>query len=88
LRVFAHAGASYEVRLVTVDGSQYATLHRAGTSRQRALHPFPEEVPPGLSADALQAGYIAVAEWLVKAGRFPGTETTASECDVQVPHAA
>jgi hypothetical protein len=71
-RFLTYAGASYEVRLKTVDGSQVATLHLAGTSCERALHPFPDEVPVGLSASAIEAGYVAVAKWLVKTGRFPG----------------
>jgi hypothetical protein len=73
VHLFSHAGAHYEVRLRHIDGSQFAALHLAGTSFSRLLHPFPDEIPVGLSEHSRKAGYIAVAEWLVNTGRWPDT---------------
>ena len=75
LRIFAHGGRLYEVRLQNRDGSQFATLNLAGSQCECALHPLPDKVPTGFSADAVQAAYITVAEWLVKTGRWPDAKT-------------
>jgi hypothetical protein len=79
LCLFEHGGAFYEVRLQVIEGSRFATLHLAGTSCERPLHPFPDEVPAGLSRQAVEAGYVAVAQWLVKTGRWPDPETKTQE---------
>ena len=77
LHHFWHAGTLYEVRLQDLDGSQFASICLAGTYSVRPLHPFPDELPAGLSAHAVIAGYIAAGEWLVKTGRWPDAETKA-----------
>jgi hypothetical protein len=88
LHVFSHAGAHYEVHLRNIEGAEFAALRPAGTSSFRMLHPFPDEVPVGLSDHSRKAGYIAVAEWLVKTGRWPEGETKATFEQVSIAPAA
>jgi hypothetical protein len=73
LRAFQHAGAVYEVRLQTLEGCQFAMLHRRGTEGGCTLHPLPDEIPKGLSRGTIETGYIAVAQWVVRSGRWPAS---------------
>jgi hypothetical protein len=52
-------------------------LFIVGSHIARPLHPFPDEIPRKISADAIRSGYAKVAEWLVKNGRWPARETIA-----------
>jgi hypothetical protein len=81
LHSFAHAGVSYEVRSHIVDGVCFAMLFIVDTQTARPLHPYADEIPAGLSADAIRCGYAGVAEWLVKCGRWPGPEDIAQHSD-------
>jgi hypothetical protein len=81
LHSFAHAGVSYEVQFHTVDGACFAMLYIAGSQTARPLHPYPDEIPAGLSADAIRSGYATVAEWLVKCDRWPVREAIAQHSD-------
>jgi hypothetical protein len=74
LHSFAHEGVSYEVRSHIVDGACFAMLLIVGSLTARPLHPYPDEIPAGLSANAIRSGYAAAAEWLVKNGRWPPRE--------------
>ena len=75
LHVFTHGGVSYEVRVRHVDGEAFAALHMGTTDHQRPLLPFPADIPARTSTSSIRAGYIGVAEWLVKTGRWPDAET-------------
>ena len=81
LHSFAHRGVSYEVRSHTVDGACFAMLFIVGNPTGRPLHPYPDEIPSGLSPDAIRSGYAEVAEWLVKNGRWPAREPIAQQSD-------
>jgi hypothetical protein len=76
LRAFQHADAVYEVRLQTIEGSQLVSLHLSGTEHHCTLHPLPGELPKGLSPATIESGYIAVAQWLVRTGRWPVPQQT------------
>jgi hypothetical protein len=81
LRAFQHADSFYEVRLQTIEGSQFAMLHRSGSEVNCTLHPLPDEIPKGLSPATIESGYIAVAQWLVRTGRWPASAGLASRRD-------
>lgn len=72
---FNHSGVDYEVRVRQIDGQPFAALFIASTDHGRPLLPFPDDLPAKTSARSLRTGYIAVAEWLVKTGRWPDAET-------------
>ena len=74
---FRHRGITYEVCLEELDGQPFAAVY-APNGTKRPLMPFPEEIPSGLSLQAIRKGYIAVAEWLVKNERWPDAETRAA----------
>jgi hypothetical protein len=64
--VFFHAGATYVVAFKRVDDQWRAVLYRRDDSSIKELTPFKAEELTGFSEDAIRAGYIGVAEWLVK----------------------
>ena len=74
---FRHRGSTYEVCLEELDGQRFAGVYGPNGTK-RPLMPFPEEIPSGLSPQAIRKGYIAVAEWLVKNDRWPDAETRAA----------
>ncbi len=71
---FLHAGIAYDVEFHRMDGQWFAVLYAQGYEHGRALHPFPSEMIGGGSEDAIRAGFIGVAIWLVKTGRFSPAE--------------
>ena len=75
VHAFNHSGVDYEVRVRHIDGQPFAALFIASTEHGRPLLPFPDDLPAKTSARSLRSGYIAVAEWLVKTGRWPDAET-------------
>ncbi len=65
--VFAYDGATYVVSFKRVEDQWRAALYRREDSSIRELSPYtPSPELPGFSEQAIRAGYIAVAEWLVK----------------------
>ena len=70
---FRHRGNTYHVCFEELDGQQFAAVY-ASEDMKRALVPFPDELPSGLSPQAIRKGYIAVAEWLVINDKWPGAE--------------
>jgi hypothetical protein len=77
LKAFQYADAAYEVRLQTIEGAEFAILHLCGTEAKCTLHPLPNEIPKGLSRATVESGYIAVAHWLVRTGRWPASQDIA-----------
>lgn len=75
LHIFTHSGVNYEVRFRKIDGQSFAALFIAASNHGRPLLPSPDDVPTSLSVRSIRAGYIGVAEWLVKTGRWPDAET-------------
>lgn len=73
--MFAHSDIAYEVRFQRMDGQWFARLHLAASDESRPLLPLEDEVAAGLSDPSIRIGFIAVAEWLVKTGRWPDAET-------------
>ena len=74
---FRHRGDTYEVCLEELDGQRFTGVY-GPNGIKRILVPYPEEIPTGLSPQAIRKGYIAVAEWLVKNDRRPDEETRAA----------
>jgi len=74
---FRHRGDTYEVCLEELDGQRFTGVD-GPNGIKRILVPYPEEIPTGLSPQAIRKGYIAVAEWLVKNDRRPDEETRAA----------
>jgi hypothetical protein len=62
---FTHDGAGYEVSFKRMDGQWFATVRRGHGSR-RALPAFGDDSLRPFSDDAIRAGYIGLAEWLVR----------------------
>ena len=75
LHAFTRAHVTYEVRFTRMDGHWFASLHVAGERHSRPLLPWPDDIPAGVSSQAIRAGYISSAEWLVTTGRWPDPET-------------
>ena len=79
LRVLPRDGQLFEVRVQRIDGAPFAGLFFAGSEVGRPLLPFPDEVPSEHSIHAVAEGYIAVAEWLLKTGRWPDADARARQ---------
>ena len=62
---FTHDGAGYEVSFTRMDGQWFAGLRR-GHGPSRALPAFGDDSLGTFSDDAIRAGYIGLAEWLVR----------------------
>ena len=62
---FTHDGAGYEVSFKRMDGQWFATIRR-GHGSSRALPAFGDDSLGPFSDDAIRAGYIGLAEWLVR----------------------
>ena len=75
LHVFTDSGVRYEVRFRKIDGQSVAALFIGSSTHGRPLLPLLDDLPSSVSARASRAGYIGVAEWLVKTGRWPDAET-------------
>jgi hypothetical protein len=64
--VFTHDGATYVVSFKRVDDQWRAALYQREDSSVRELIPFTAAEVASFSENAIRAGYIGVAEWLVK----------------------
>jgi len=64
--VFSHDGAAYVVSFKRVDDQWRAALYQRDDSSVKELIPFTAGELSGFSEQAIPAGYIGVAEWLVK----------------------
>ena len=64
--VFSHDGAAYVVSFKRVDDQWRAALYQRDDSSVKELIPFTAGELSGFSEHAIRAGYIGVAEWLVK----------------------
>jgi hypothetical protein len=64
--VFSHDGATYVVSFKRVDDQWRAALYQREDSSVKELIPFTAGEVASFSEDAIRAGYIGVAEWLVK----------------------
>ncbi len=65
---FSHDGSDYEVSFNRMDGQWFAAVSRHGHGSGRALPAFGDDSLGSFSDDAVRAGYIGLAEWLVKTG--------------------
>jgi hypothetical protein len=65
---FAHDGATYLVSFKFSNGQWCAALSRRGDRVVRPLPAFTEQQVGRFSEHGIRAGYIGVAEWLVKSG--------------------
>src|SRR3712207_1753047 len=68
---FSHDGADYEVSFSRMDGQWFAIVSRQGHGSSRALPGFGDDSIGPFSDGAVRAGYIGLAEWLVKSGDWP-----------------
>ena len=73
--VFTDSGLIYEVRFHRSEGQWLATLYVADSEDGQPLLPIPEEVAAGIADQSLRSGFIGLAEWVVKTGRWPDLET-------------
>jgi len=73
---FRHRGNTYHVCFEELDGQQFAAVY-ADEEVKRSLVPFPDELPNGLSPQAIRKGYIAVAQWLVTNDKWPDAQARA-----------
>ena len=64
--VFFHDGATYVVSFKRVDGDWHAALYCRDAASIKELTPIIAGELSGFSDEAVRAGYIGVAEWLVK----------------------
>jgi hypothetical protein len=64
--VFSHDGATYVVSFKRVDDQWRAALYQREDSSVKELTPFTAGELSRFSDEAIRAGYIGVAEWLVK----------------------
>ena len=69
--VFSHDSAAYQVSFTRMDGQWFATVSRPDRALSRALPAFVDEGLGPFSDSATRAGYIALAEWLVKTADWP-----------------
>jgi hypothetical protein len=65
---FSHDGAAYEVSFSRMDGQWFATVSRPGYASGRALPAYGDDSLGSFSDQAIRAGYIGLAEWLVRTG--------------------
>ena len=65
---FSHDGAGYEVSFKRMDGQWFAAVSRHGDAASRALPAFGDTTVRPYSDEAIRAGYIGLAEWLVRSG--------------------
>src|SRR5687768_7706781 len=65
LHTFSYDGATYMVSFRRNNNQLQAALYRRGDAAIRDLSRTPEELA-GFSEEAIRAGYIELAEWLVK----------------------
>ncbi len=65
---FSHDGAAFEVSFSRMDGQWFACLSRPGHGCGRALPAFGDDSLGSFSDEAIRAGYIGLAEWLVRTG--------------------
>jgi len=68
---FSHDGSGYEVSFRRMDGQWFAAIARAGQAASRALPAFGDNPARPFSEAAIRAGYIGLAEWLVRSGDWP-----------------
>jgi hypothetical protein len=54
-----------------MDGEWFAAVSRASDARSRALPAFADNPARPFSEAAIRAGYIGLAEWLVRTGDWP-----------------
>ena len=64
--VFSHDGATYVVSFKRVDDQWRAALYRRDASAIKELVPFTAGELSGFSEEAIRAGYIGAAKWLVE----------------------
>jgi hypothetical protein len=72
---FSHDDAHYEVSFQRADGQWFGALQRHGHPSRRALPLFAEEIVCAFSEDAIRAGYVALAEWIVRERSWPDPAT-------------
>lgn len=68
---FSHQDTGYEVSFRRIDSQWFAALCRSGSPVSCSIKPFTAEQIGSFSDEAVRAGYIALAEWLVKQGNSP-----------------
>jgi hypothetical protein len=64
--VFSVDGATYVVSFKRIDDQWRAALYRREDSSIKELTPFTAGELSGFSEEAIRAGYIGLAKWLVK----------------------
>ncbi len=65
---FSHDGSDYEVSFSRMDGQWFAAVSRPSTGSRRVLPAFGDESLGPFSDDAIRAGYVGLAEWLIGSG--------------------
>lgn len=69
---FSHDGSGYEVSFKRMDGQWFAAVSRPEEAASRPLPAFADNAVRPFSDAAIRAGYIGLAEWLVRTGDWPG----------------
>ena len=67
---FSHSGATYDVLFTRADGEWFAALWRVGDKHARLLPSLHAELAGSFSDNAIRSGFITLAEWLIKSGRW------------------
>jgi hypothetical protein len=68
--IFEHDGVTYVVVFKSADGQWHAAMGRHGERFGRPLKAFTEQEVGRFPDFAIRAGYIGMAEWLVKSGTW------------------
>jgi hypothetical protein len=67
---FSHCGVTYDLLFTRADGQWFAALWPMGNKHARLLPSLHDEFAGRFSDDAIRAGFITLAEWLIKSGRW------------------
>ena len=67
---FSHEGVTYDVLFTRADDQWFAALWRMGDKHARLLPSLHDEFAGRFSDDAIRSGFITLAEWLIKSGRW------------------
>jgi hypothetical protein len=67
---FSHSGVTYDLLFTRSDGQWFAALWRTGDKHARLLPSLHDEFAARFSDDAIRSGFITLAEWLLKSGRW------------------
>jgi hypothetical protein len=82
---FSHDSAAYQVSFTRMDGQWFATISRSDRALSRPLPAFVDEGLGPFSDGATRAGYIALAEWLVKNADWPDADDAGAPPQAMVP---